>query len=595
MKWKKFIAAIIAFALIIATLSGCSNKQTGTTQTEYQTSSVQRGNISVEVTATGNLVYALREPLSFETGGTVGEILVEVGDEVKEGDLLASLDEEEWQTNIETLEKALKTAQRQPAAKELDLIQAEINVQTAQDSLNSIQEIKAAQDKVTAAENELALNEAMYKQAVLYTDPTLLVPINPVGAPGSNAEYWKNLINTSKTRLADAKKELADIQSGSSTTVSANINTQIKSKELQIELAQKKLEDAKTALEDAKQAVIDAQNALDEAKATSIEIKAPFDGVITAVSVQERATVKKGATVLTIADSSKFEAEMLVNETDIMKISIGTQSTIELSSLSGVSFPARVVTIAPVATVSQSVVNYKVRAELTNIRLLQSTATSQTAEQSEKARELLDTALEKAVKDGRITQAQADQLKTTLSPIMNNLTAEQIEQWITRQAQGGTAAAGQGGLFQGRLGQAGNLTQEQLDQLRQRLQGSQGLTGSQAGTTTEIQNVKLREGLSVTVNLIIQQKQNVLLVPNQAISIKSGKSYVLATKADGTREEREITTGISDWRNTEVVSGLTDGEQISIARTTGTSTASNTSTTQQNQIRIPGVGGGVFR
>jgi len=583
MKTFKFLIPLLTIALLSGLLTGCGNKKTATAQTEYQVTAVQRGEISVEITSTGNLVYAIREPLSFEANGTVGEILVEVGDEVKEGDILARLDEDEWRVSIQTLEKTLKTAQKQPAARELDIIQAEINLQTAQESLNSIKEIKDAQDKVNALENELKLNEAMYQNAMLSADPTLPVP--PGGT--SSADYWKNLINITKTKLADAKKELADLQSGS--TASTSVITQIKSKQLQIDLAEKKLEDAKTALEDAKQAVIDAQTALDEAKTTNIQIKAPFDGVITAVSVQERAAVKKGATVLTIADSSKFIAEMLVNETDTMKISIGTPTTIELSSLPEVTFPARVVTIAPVASVSQGVVNYKVRAEITNIRPVQATTATQTTEQAQQAQELLDAALIKAVKDGRLTQEQADQLKAQLTPFVSALTEAQIEQWIARQAQGGNVTPGQGGAVQGRFGQQADITQAQLDQLRQRAQGLAG------GQTTATQDVKLREGLSVTTSLVVQQKQNVLLVPNQAITIKSGKNYVQVSKADGTREEREITTGLSNWQNTEVVSGLTDGENVAIARTTASSTTRTTQSTQQGQIRIGGTGGGLFR
>ncbi|MDP2918681.1 MAG: efflux RND transporter periplasmic adaptor subunit, partial [Dehalococcoidia bacterium] len=314
-----------------------------------------------------------------------------------------------------------------------------------------------------------------------------------------------------------------------------------------------------------------------------------FDGVVTAVSTVKGATVKKGTTAITMADTSRFEVEMLVSEIDVLKVNPGTTATIELSALSGIVFPAKVTTIAPVAIIQQGVVNYKVKAEMTITKATPSATTSApSTEEAQQAREMVDNAIAKAVKDGRLTQAQADQLKARFSQFIEVMTAEQIDQMITRFAQGGPVAGGQAGTGSGRIGQAaGNLTPAQLDQLRQKAQ--QGQLGGQSTNGIVPETVQLREGLSVTTNLLIQQKANVLLVPNQAISVKGGKSYVLVSKDDGTREEREVTTGLSDWKNTEVVSGLTTGDKIAIAKTTGTSTSKTTQPTQG----IFGGGGGI--
>ena len=51
--------------------------------TEDQLVTVQRGDLTIDITAVGNLAFAYEEELTFEVSGTVGEVLVEVGDPVE--------------------------------------------------------------------------------------------------------------------------------------------------------------------------------------------------------------------------------------------------------------------------------------------------------------------------------------------------------------------------------------------------------------------------------------------------------------------------------------------------------------------------------
>jgi len=105
------------------------------------------------------------------------------------------------------------------------------------------------------------------------------------------------------------------------------------------------------------------------------------------------------------------------------------------------------------------------------------------------------------------------------------------------------------------------------------------------------EDFQLREGLTVTVSIIVDQRTNVLLVPNSAITTRGRQAYVQVPLPDGTTEERAITTGISDWQYTEVTDGLSEGEQVVVTQGT-----TSTSTTPQQQrpgggMFIPGVGG----
>jgi len=90
----------------------------------------------------------------------------------------------------------------------------------------------------------------------------------------------------------------------------------------------------------------------------------------------------------------------------------------------------------------------------------------------------------------------------------------------------------------------------------------------------------LREGLSVTVNILKENKHNVLLVPSKAITKQGTTASVQVLKDDGTKETRIIKTGVNDSRNTEVTQGINEGEKIVVQSTTSTaSTTAKSGTT----------------
>ena len=84
-------------------------------------------------------------------------------------------------------------------------------------------------------------------------------------------------------------------------------------------------------------------------------------------------------------------------------------------------------------------------------------------------------------------------------------------------------------------------------------------------TTIALENpvAELRDGMSATAEVIIERRDDVLVIPNRAIwgTLANPKAVVLV---DGQQEEREITLGLSDGINTEVLSGLEEGEKVII-------------------------------
>jgi len=71
----------------------------------------------------------------------------------------------------------------------------------------------------------------------------------------------------------------------------------------------------------------------------------------------------------------------------------------------------------------------------------------------------------------------------------------------------------------------------------------------------------LKDGMSATADIIIERRQDVLLIPNRAIRGAVDKPTVVVY-IGGEQQEREIVPGLTDGISTEIVSGLEEGEHV---------------------------------
>lgn len=72
----------------------------------------------------------------------------------------------------------------------------------------------------------------------------------------------------------------------------------------------------------------------------------------------------------------------------------------------------------------------------------------------------------------------------------------------------------------------------------------------------------LLDGMGANATLIIKQKLNVITVSNKAIFLENNKSYVNILDEKNNLQKKEIKTGFSNGRITEVIEGLADGETV---------------------------------
>jgi macrolide-specific efflux system membrane fusion protein len=76
-----------------------------------------------------------------------------------------------------------------------------------------------------------------------------------------------------------------------------------------------------------------------------------------------------------------------------------------------------------------------------------------------------------------------------------------------------------------------------------------------------------RSGMSANIDIIQQQKENVVILPIDAVKKFGDKSFVFMKSEKGVKpEKREIVTGITDGDNIEIVSGLNENDVVVVTK-----------------------------
>jgi len=538
MKIAKVLLVIVILVTIIIVLPGCQAGTDTTTAPSTQVAAVTKGNLAQEISAAGNLALSHTEDLAVDlfyptgTKGTIGEVLVEAGDTVTKDQVLVTLDKSEWndqlaaledtvtakeraltqaQINLKTAEQTLKNAHDLVSAKELSVLNATIGLQQAESALAAgiaAVDYNAALSELRAARTWLDYINTTYKSLgkedflVTQENAEQRYTIAKTNYDNITAGYDGNELNLKKNQIKAAEMTFNAAQSDL-----LDAQDDIAVKELSLTLSQGNLQDAQKALQDAK-------DNLTKAQAKSPEITAPFDGFITQVNVAGGDEVLNGTIAVQIADPDKFEADVLVSEMDIPDVKVGGQALVVADALPGTFLIATVTHIAPTATITSGVVNYNVKVQVEA------------------------TGANSFFKFG---QSGGDS-----NPIPSSGPGDS-------KIQGSSTPSGTFRLNQGPGASGGSAIPG--------VSGNQSIGQLPVPTNTYVQ---LRQGLTVTVNIIIASRTGVLMVPNGAVTTEGSQSYVNIVQSSGEQEKRAVTTGISNWQFTEITEGLTEGEQVQV-------------------------------
>lgn len=354
------ILLLVAGLATIAPLS-CAKAGATPTATSGQVVTVQPGQLLVQIPTSGNLAFSQTADLAFQGTGTIDQINVQLGDSVKKGEVVAALDQSassSWQANLTKLQQALTSAQRSELPAESNLSRDSLALQQA---LNNSQVTNSPTLQVNASQVTNLQNAlTAYNNALAYLQSLT-----------ANFQEMQSVIPNAQT-LVDIAQSQVNASLTTLTMVLANADsTALANARLTVAVDQKSVDDAKNA-------VVTAQQALDAANAASPQLVAPFDGIVTAIgTIRDPKTgqtrtmtggdvVNTGTIGVSIADPTQFEADVLVNEADIYNVNIGSTATVQAIAAPTISYPGTVTAVAPTATVTSGVVNYKVTVAVAN-------------------------------------------------------------------------------------------------------------------------------------------------------------------------------------------------------------------------------------
>jgi HlyD family secretion protein len=164
-KWLALGAIVLALVLWFVT-------RNGEEKTRFVTQEVTRGDLTVTVTATGNLEPRNQVDIGSELSGTVREVFVDVNDVVEKGQVLAVLDTTRLEAQLVQAESSLASAQARVVQAEASEKESRANLarlmkvrELSNNKLPSQQDLDVAEAAVARAEGELAAARAAVAQA----------------------------------------------------------------------------------------------------------------------------------------------------------------------------------------------------------------------------------------------------------------------------------------------------------------------------------------------------------------------------------------------------------------------------------------------
>ena len=380
-----------------------------------ETATVATGNVSERVSVTGQVMPVDKADLSFEKGGVITVAAVKVGDHVKKGDLVATLDSAGDQANLQAAEAKLADLSRGLRPQELSVQQSKVDAASVtltnarQDAVNATRVgYSQALGAVTNYANALFVNPqspnptinirtqtfseqyAINAESANVSDILVNWKTDIDAATSSDAammllersNQYLNSIKGYLSHLSAIVNNLSTVNSGliqpAIDTYVADINTALSGLNQAIASvsgADTELQNATTAYQSASNSFVLANSgnstqsiaaqaagvAAAKAELKKDRLLSPIDGIVTKVGPTVGEYVGPGQSAFAVQSDGQFKIEAYVAEADIAKVAPGNISSTTLDAYGQyVDFPATVMTIDPAETVIEGVPTYKV-------------------------------------------------------------------------------------------------------------------------------------------------------------------------------------------------------------------------------------------
>lgn len=289
----------IGFVIVLALCAGSAyfyfNQPNARAQ---QTAIVTRGDIKATVNANGRVRAAKSLDLAFPASGLITAVNVQEGAAVKQGDVLATLDQRADERRVKQAEMSLDARQ---------------------------QDLRAAQQPPPAAELEIA-QQSLNKAALALA--------------AAQDHYKQTPTDDNQTAQALAQSDY-DIARANFERVTRGPT-------------QKQLDDLRRAIENAE---LDLQNA--RAALAETELKAPFDGIVTQVNVKAGALFGGFNSIISLADLTKLEILADIDEIDVANAQEGQTVELRFDAFPGASATGTLTRLFPAANNDRGATVYR--------------------------------------------------------------------------------------------------------------------------------------------------------------------------------------------------------------------------------------------
>jgi HlyD family secretion protein len=341
------VAGFVAYRQIAAKRAAAETPAT-------ETAVVERGNLSVTVDAAGSLASPTEFTLVFPVAGKVYEIAVIEGQTVKQGDVLARLED-----NIQA------EADFQALFTDAGVAKVELAAANAREGL---------EDAVNDLKYRLG-SDAYYWEGQLKLAEETLAALNadPKASAEQKSEAQKVIDEALRKRDYFLARNIRYLEKEDDYYVDASELALFRSN---LENAKVALQDAEAALEIVKagpQALQSPLTALGKEmarlelarlNADNTRLTAPTNGVVTTVYYQVGEFANPGTKVIALSDVSALEAEVNLDETDVVRIAMGMTVVVTVDAFPGMEVSGEVIEIAPTANIQSGVVLYPVTVRL---------------------------------------------------------------------------------------------------------------------------------------------------------------------------------------------------------------------------------------
>ncbi|OGF26669.1 hypothetical protein A2477_00840 [Candidatus Falkowbacteria bacterium RIFOXYC2_FULL_47_12] len=542
--FKKKIIYIVSAVLIIAGGAGAYFYTSRNTTPAYVTEAVKRGTLTQSVEATGKVESAERISLNFKTSGRIAAISVDSGDEVRPGQVLATLESRALQSRVSDAQGQLDKAKA-----DYDKLLAGASnqdVQVTQDTLeqkkqdliaaeNSLSSLKQKRDTEILNLKETALTAAR-NQVVAVQGSLQEIDITLANEDARNTLSLQNkdLIAKALASRRDAGDAATDTAQTLGLLTTADSNTDVLSA----------LEQTKSLIEQTNTALADTFAVL-KATITSPDLTETKLNTLKANIQDEQTAMSTARTTLQTARANWTNA-IASYDTSVA----GAQDDVDNAQAA--------------VQVAQSQLSLKTSAP----RQFEIDAQKAVIKQAEASVNLavanLEEAIIRAPLAGIITKKffEAGEQSSLTSPVLEMIGRATLEIEVDIP---------ESDIAKISVGQPASITLDAFSD-EQKFTGAvsfvdpaetaiQDVIYYKVKVQFESDNEQVKPGMTANVTIVTATKDDVITIPFRAVKSSNGDKYV-EVLINNQAAQKIITLGIRGDEGVEITSGLSEGEQV---------------------------------